>query len=65
MLGLIMYYCDSDLVEYNELQRPWVSLMVKNVLQYCWGEEDFDVTFGDEFKKILSNLLRKGLPTNY
>ena len=44
---------------------PGVSLMVKNVLQYCWGEEDFDVTFGDEFKKILSNLLRKGLPTNY
>lgn len=44
---------------------PGVSLMVKNVLQYCWVEEDFDVTFGDEFKKILSNLLRKGLPTNY
>ena len=39
--------------------------MVKNVLQYCWVEEDFDVTFGDEFKKILSTLLRKRLLTNY
>ena len=62
-----MYHCDSDLVEYNELQHScgYISLMVKNVLQCCWGEEDFDLTFGDEFKKILSTLLRKGLPTNY
>ena len=65
MLGSIMYHCDSDLVEYNELQHSGVSLMIKNVLQYCWVEEDFDVTFGDEFKQILSTFLRKGLPTNY